>query len=290
MVAAGGIALLFLFRSEERSRSREAGVSSVALFDRGGRQLEVLGSSADYLLPRLSPDGSRLAMDMVDSATHRRDIWLCDLEKHSWKRFTSDTASASSPVWSPDGRRIAFSSTRQGPANLFVRAADGSGSDELLYADEKTKAATDWSPDGRHIAYMTIVKESQTGWDIWILDVAARTAAPLLETRADDRGAVFSPDGASLAYSSGESGIEEVYVRPFPGAGEPRKISAGGGAFPRWSRDGKELFYVGRGNRMMSAALAGGSSPRELFAPKMAYEQFYDVSPDGQRFVVSLSR
>ena len=288
-VAAAGVALVFLLRSDG-SRAPEAGVSSVALFDRAGRQLEVLGSSGDYLLPRISPDGRTLAMDMVDSGTHRRDIWLCDLEKHSWKRLTSDSASASSPAWSPDGRRLVFSSTRKGPSSLYVRAADGSPAEELLYEDGKTKIATDWSPDGRHIAYMATERDTQTAWDIWILDVAARTASPLLETRANEEGAVFSPDGSSLAYSSSESGVEEVYVRPFPGPGEPRKISAGGGAFPRWRKDGKELFYVAPGGRLMSAALADGSAPRALFAAKMGHSQFYDVWPDGQRFVLSLTR
>jgi len=289
-VAAGGVALLFLMRSEEAGRATAPGVSSLALFDRGGRKLEVLGSSADYLVPRISPDGTRLAMDMVDSATHRRDIWLCDLEKHSWRRLTSDPSSASQPVWSPDGRRLAFSSTQKGPSNLFARAADGSGADELLYEDEKTKMATDWSPDGKHIAYMCTERESETFWDIWILDVAQRKAAPLLETRAVERAAVFSPDGSSIAYSSSESGTEEVYLRPFPGPGEARRISSGGGMFPRFRRDGKELFYVAPGNRLTSVSLPDAGTPRELFAPKMAFAQFYDVSPDAQRFVISLTR
>ena len=137
---------------------------------------------------------------------------------------------------------------------------------------------------------MAVERDSETAWDIWILEVAARKASPLLETRADEKGGVFSPDGSSIAYSSSASGTEEVYVRPFPGPGEPRKISEGGGSFPRWRKDGKELFYVGPGDRLMSADLGGGSPPRVLFAAKMAHSQFYDVWPDGQRFVLSLSR
>ena len=291
-MAAGAIALLFLVRGDagRGQRGSAAGVSSVAVFDRGGRRLEVLGSSADYLLPRLSPDGRRLAMDMVDGATHRRDIWLCDLEKHSWSRFTSDPSSASGPAWSPDGRRLVFSSTRKGSGNLYAKAADGSGAEEVLIEDEKTKVPTDWSPDGRRIAYMSSERETETGWDIWILDVAERKATALLETRADERGAVFSPDGSSIAYSSSESGTEDVYVRPFPGPGEARRISSGGGMFPRWRRDGKEIFFVAPGNRVMSAGLAGGGDPRPLFAAKMAFARFYDVSADGQRFVVSLTQ
>jgi Tol biopolymer transport system component len=288
-VAAAGLALLFFLRGRPGGDSRQ-GASSLAWFDRGGRRSEVLGTTADYLLPRLSPDGRRLAMDMVDGVSHRRDIWLCDLDKRAWTRFTTDPSSASTPVWSPDGRFLVFSSTRAGRAiGLYSRTADATGKDELLYESESMNQPTDCSPDGRYIAFASRERESETGWDIWILELSGRKAAPFLETKAEERGAVFSPDGASIAYSSSESGTDEVYVRPFRRPGEARKISTGGGSSPRWRRDGKEIFYVAPGNQMMSVLLSENAAPRRLFSAKMAAPQFFDVSPDGQRFLISLS-
>ena len=292
-MAAAGLALLFLLRGRPGS-GPDAGqsASSLAWFDRSGRQLEVLGTTADYLLPRLSPDGRRLAMDMVDGVSHRRDIWLCDLGKHAWTRFTSDASGASQAIWSPDGRHLAFSSTRAAAGGLYSRPADGTAREELLYQSEPEMVIqpTDWSPDGRFIAFTSRERESPTGWDIWILELSGRKAAPLMETKAEERGAVFSPDGASIAYCSTESGTDEVYVRPFRGPGEKRRISTGGGAFPRWRRDGKELFYVAPRNQLMSVQVPETSAPRILFTAKMAFSQFYDVSADGQRFLISLSR
>src|SRR5262245_18961873 len=231
-------------------------------------------------------------MDMVDGVSHRRDIWLCDLDKRSWTRFTTDPSSASSPLWSPDGRHVVFTSTRDGPGfSFYSRPADGTGKEELLYRSEMTIQATDWSPDGRFIAFTVWERESETGADIWMLELSGRKAAALLETKADEQGAVFSPDGTWIAYSSSESGTDEVYVRPFRGSGDARRISSGGGRFPRWRRDGKELFYVAPGNRLMSAAMSENAAPRALFAvEKMAAPQYYDVSSDGQRFLISLSQ
>ena len=300
-MAAGGLAVLFFLltgshpaRPPPFRSAQGPGAASLAWFDRSGRRLEVLGSSADYLLPRLSPDGRRIAADLVDGRTHRRDIWLYDLERRAWARFTADPSSASLPIWSPDGRRIVFSSTRKGPSDLYEKAAGGLEAEELLFSSETAKDATDWSTDGRFIAFTSKERDSETGCDLWILTLAERKATPFLETRAEERGGVFSPDGASIAYSSNESGKDEVYVRPFPGPGDPRRISTDGGSFPRWRRDGKEIFYVAPGNRVMSAPAGAGSgkdtgSPRELFAPKMTFARFYDVSPDGQRFLISLS-
>jgi Tol biopolymer transport system component len=270
----------------------KAGQPGVALFDRGGKELERLRSGGDYLVPRFSPDGRRLAMDMVDEKTHHRDIWVCDLDKKSWSRLTTDPSSATHPVWSPDGRRILFTSTRRGRSVLYARAADGSGGEELLLEaeGEKTRYATDWSPDGRSVLFAQTERDSQTGWDLWVLTVAERRAAPLLATRAQEQAGVFSPDGRSIAYSSNASGRGEVYVEPFPGPGDAVRISADGGAFPRWRRDGAEIVYVTPGGTLMSAAVSGSNfePPRKLFAQRMAFAQFYDVSADGELFVISL--
>jgi dipeptidyl aminopeptidase/acylaminoacyl peptidase len=144
-VAAAAIGTLFFLRGRpggEAGARRSA--SSLAWFDRGGRRVEVLGETADYLVPRLSPDGRRVAMDMVDGVTHRRDIWLCDLEKHAWTRFTTDPSSASHPAWSHDGRYVVFSSTRAAPeVGLYAKAVEGTAKEDLLYQSDRTNQPTD---------------------------------------------------------------------------------------------------------------------------------------------------
>ena len=204
--------------------------------------------------------------------------------------FEGDTNLA--PVWTPDGKRIAFNSDRKGPNNIFWQLADGSGGLERLTTSEYTDTPKSWSPDGQLLAFIEITPN--TGYDIWVLRMSDRKAQPFLRTPFNESVPQFSPDGHWLAYVSDESGHFEVYVQPYPGPGGKWQISTEGGMEPVWNSNGRELFYRS-GDKMMAVDIATQSGftvgkPRMLFEgrylPTPATFPNYDVSPDGQRFLM----
>ncbi len=291
------------------------GPSLLAWLDRGGRQLEVWGTSADYLFPRLSPDGRRAVVDLVDAKTSRRDVWLLDRTRRAQSRLTSDLRAASSPNWSPDGLRFVYSSGRKGPGDLYERPAAASEEEKLLLESDAVKVPTDWSADGGSILFMNTERENEEekekereeteekggerereerkDSDLWVYSVAGRTAAPILNSRFNERAGQFSPDGRWMVYSSDESGKEEIYVQSFPAPGGKRQISSGGGSSPRWRRDGKEILYVA-GKSLMSvdvttAPVFKAGPPRRLFQFPTASTFSYDVTSDGLHFLAALS-
>jgi Tol biopolymer transport system component len=196
------------------------------------------------------------------------------------------------PAWSPDGRRIAYSSTREGKQAIYVKAADGSSSEEVVVeGGNQYKFPNDWSPDGKFIAYQ---EGYQGGWAIWILPMEGeRKPYRFLNTQFSEREASFSPDGKWLAYCSNESGEYRVYVVPFPGPGGKWQVSPGAGVSPRWRRDGKELYYMTPEAKLMAAAVSASGSTFEVGAIQPLFDLHsygvfarYDVSADGQRIIV----
>jgi Tol biopolymer transport system component/predicted Ser/Thr protein kinase len=260
--------------------------------DRGGAVVSALGSGDDSS-PRLSADGRQLATTVADPSTDGQDIRLRDLPREVDMRLTVDPAEDAFPVWSPDGTRLVFTSTRNGAAgDLYVKPAAGGG-EELLLSSPERKIPTDWSPDGDHLAFHAL--SPRTGADVWVLSLADRKAVPLLQSAADEAEAEFSPDGNWIAYRSHESGRDEVYLRPFPGPGAPIQVSAQGGRMPKWRADGRELYYADKDWHLMAVALQPlhgrweAGAPRALFDAHMrdlGHRQ-YDVTPDGMRFLVS---
>ena len=270
-------------------------------YDRSGRPLETVAGSdfASSFHSSLSPDGSRLAASRTEGTS---DIWLLDMKRGVTSRLTSHPAFELSPEWSPDGRRIAFTSNRRGPSQwaLFMKAVDGSGEEEVLVdLGLATTSPTDWSRDGRFILYAMV--PPNTPRDIWALSLEGeRRRFPVLETNFNETNAQFSPDGKWIAYQSDESGRVEIYVQPFPGPGRKVRISVNGGVQARWRRDGKELFYLGSDNRLMAVPVqldtrgenVDVGTPVPLFPTRLAGEprndsaRHYMVSPDGQRFLL----
>jgi eukaryotic-like serine/threonine-protein kinase len=206
------------------------------------------------------------------------------------------------PAWTPDGKRIAFTSNKEGPQSIFWQLADGSGGLERLTTGEynNNHVPMSWSPDGQLLAFIQI--DPTTGLDIWVLRLGdpsagsgqVRKAQPFLRTPFNESVPAFSPDGHWLAYVSDESGLVEVYVQPYPGPGGKYQISKEGGTEPVWNRNGRELFYRS-GNKMMAVDIAtkpgfAAGKPRMLFEgpyrPTGSTIQNYDVSPDGQRFLM----
>jgi serine/threonine protein kinase len=249
-------------------------------------------------MPALSSDGRRLAlMQFQDNP----DLWLLDVARGVLSRFTSNPANEVFPVWSPDDESIAFSSTRiKGAHDIYRKNVAGSSAEELLLATDEDKLVTDWSRDKRYLLYFTY--NSKTQFDIWALPMTGeRKPFPVVQTEFDERSGQFSPDGKWVAFQSNESGQSEIYVQSFPNAGPRIRISTGGGAQVRWRRDGKELFYVSLDRSMMAVPIrfsADGSmvengTPVRLFqthiqsAPDNLDGQQYNVSPDGERFLIN---
>jgi len=238
-----------------------------------------------YTDPQLSLDGRYVAFTNIGPV---ETIWIHDLARGTQTALTSTGAGSSqSPVWTADGTRIVYRGTRAGFRNLFWKAVDGSGDEERLTTSENLQGPTSASPD-RNIAFY------EGGRDIWVLPLDTRTAVPFLQTPAFETSPRFSPDGRWMAYVSSDSGVGEVYVRPFPGPGGRLQISNGGGSEPIWSHTGAELFYRD-GDRMMAVAFTAAPTltagrPRLLFEGSYLRSDTggagYDVAADGRFLMV----
>jgi hypothetical protein len=262
-------------------------------FNREGKRLGSVGDPGLYYVPSLSPDEKRLAVN-YDPQTGNTDIWVFDLSLGAPSRFTSDPSNDAIPVWSPDGSQIVFRSDRNGVIDLYLKQATSVTPEELLFKSNLTKRPTDWSRDGRFIVYESL--DPKTKEDLWILPMFGdhRPTAYLQSEFSEQQGRL-SPDGRWMAYTSDESGRDEVYVQSFPTPGTKYRISTSGGADPRFRRDGKELFFVAADRKLMVVEVKAASSleasvPRELFQTRVSgltdTRTHYAITADGQRFLV----
>ncbi len=276
------------------------GQSHLVWFDRSGKPLETVGESA-VVSPALSFDGGRLAFSRRIAGT--TDVWLLDLNRGVPSRFTFDRGNDNFPIWSPDGSRVAWGSTRNGKVDIFVKPADGTGPEELLLGTHRGQGVSDWSPDGRFVLYHAMTRPTGNNQDIWAMPLGGdRKPFPVVESETSvEINAQFSPDGDWIAYQSNESGRNEIYVQPFRGPGRKERVSSGGGVQARWRRDGQELFYLAAGNRLTAVPIRLDrerhsidiGTPASLFAPHLPGDaqniafRHYVVSRDGQRFLVN---
>jgi hypothetical protein len=260
--------------------------------DRKKQVKELAAPARHYGSPHISPDGERIAV-AIPSGSSGSDVWVYEIPHGTLTRLTFDEHS-SAPLWSPDGKRVAFATTRPtGPA-ILMKPADGSGAEETLVLGESLiLVPTSWSSDGKFLAYWTV--GSATGRDIWITPIAGeRKPQPFLQTKFNEMQARFSPDSRWIAYQSEESGRYEVYVQPFPGPGGKWQISTNGGTMPVWAQNGRELFYM-RSGKLMSVGITSqptfSASTPQIVAdyPPLLMGRLsngaYDVSADGQRFL-----
>ena len=269
--------------------------SSLVSVDLSGRAQPLTDVLPHYLGElSVSPDGQRVALR---SAKANDDIHVFDIPRASLTRFTYEGGDEQNPVWTPDGKRLAYASQRGGTPTIYWKTADGNGTPEKILTPQHPQRPSSFSPDGKFLAYTEV--HPQSGLDIWTvrLDDSSRQPEPFLRTPFDEDQPLFSPDGHWLAYRSNESGRMEVYVAQFPVAAVKRQISIDGGDQPMWAPDGKQLFYL-KGNRLMSVDLNGESGmhatkPRVLFeravSPSAAdsglWGHTYAVFPDGKRFL-----
>jgi len=267
----------------------ETGLQQLIWRDRAGRKLGTIGAPQPQIaLPVLSPDGSQVVVQA--SENDNTDIWVHEVARGLKRRLTFDPADDTRPTWTPGGDKISFSSLRDGPSNVFIKPADGRGEAESLLATPAGEWGFEWSADGKYMA-------GSGGGNLWYLRAEESDngyeKVMFLDTSFDAVGPDLSPDAKFLAYQSNESGRHEVYVQPFPDGGAKWQVSTNGGNGPRWRGDGKEMFYV-EGGTLMAVSVTtsptfsvGAAQP--LFEDQTAFEgrgQLYDVTPDGQRFVV----
>jgi Tol biopolymer transport system component/predicted Ser/Thr protein kinase len=269
-------------------------------FDRQGKVLGAAGEVGAQWGLALSPDGARAAYSSSQRITF--DLWLLEFARGTNMRFTFGQGDSRDPIWSPDGSRIVFGSNRDGTFNLYQKMASGIKSDELLLKSSEDKIPTSWSSDGRFLLYTVI--DPKTKSDLWILPLQGkRTPIPFLRSEFNEQDGHFSPDMRWIAYTSDESGSNEIYVQEFSqrsgGAssetGGKLLVSKGGGSGARWRGDGKELFYRAPDGTVMALEVTAGpvfqaGTPKPLFLAQFTQAPLpdWDVASNGKRFLISI--
>ena len=274
----------------------QGGTRTLVWVDRQGHEEAVGVPPRAYAYLALSPDGTRVALEVRDQ---ENDVWVWNLARHGpLTRLTFDPGLNRGVVWSPDGHRISFSAQREGSENIYWQAADGTGAAERLTNGPRVQRPLSFTPDGLRLLF----HEPDTApHDLGVVNLTGdRRADLLLHGPQDEANGNLSPDGRWLAYESDESKQSEIYVRPFPNVDGGRwQVSTGGGTRPLWARNGRELFYwVGQqgaaSGRVMAVPIQSGApflsgTPQAVvdgsyLAPQAG--RSYDVSPDGKRFLV----
>jgi serine/threonine-protein kinase len=267
--------------------------------DRQGREEAIPAPVRPYMAARLSPDGTRVALDARDQ---NNDIWIWDLARKVLRKLTDGPALDQNPIWTADGRGVIYTSDRGGGSNLYLQSADGTGAPERLTEGETTHWASAIAPDGRVIGAEF---GSATSFDLFTAPIASRAARegrgavriePLLREPLAQSNPDLSPNGRYLVYQSNESGRFEVYVRPFPDLrGGKWQVSTDGGTRPVWGRDGRELFFADGSQAIVSVpvetsgAFSWGNGAKLFgvvpFTVGVLFRGF-DVSADGRRFLM----
>ena len=273
-------------------------------FDRGGRRLEKVGPPGQYRNPALSPDEQQVAVARTDPQIGTTDIWLLEPARGGASRLTFDSGPDDMPVWSPDGRRVAFKSRREGRWGFYRQTSGGGGPEELLLTGLNPGATPyGWSPDEKFLVYSAADAALPAGREsLWLLPwVGDRKPVPFLRMPFSRSQSAVSPDGRWIAYvsqESGRAGPADVYVSPFPTGDGKTQISVGGGMEPQWRRDGRELFFLATNRDLMAVQVTTGatftaSPPVRLFGTalrnyiNLGYDRNqYLVAANGQRFLI----
>jgi len=277
-----------------RSLTQQSVDQEVFWMDRSGKRLDVLAKTGRIELMALSPDEKRVALGISDTQTGTSDVWLLDVSRGTTSRFTSG-GNNFNPIWSPDGSRIAFSAVNQSTRSyaLYQKSLSGNESPQHAVAVGSDAAQYDWSRDGKFVVFGQADQKSSKR-QLWLLPMDGdHKPVPYIQAPFNVDFGQISPDGHWLAYMSDESGKNEVYAAAIPANGPASQISIAGGSFPRWRRDGRELFYIDPERRLMSVSIQSGKTieagkPQSLFAIQADLTSFgipYQPTADGQRFL-----
>lgn len=266
-------------------------LSRLIWFNREGKEVGMIGEPQVYANPLITANGRQVVVDQTDTESQNTDIWTYDVQRGAAKRLTFDPALDATPVWSPDGSEVVFTSSRGTAFNLFVKEANGAQEEKRICETDMDKYPNSWSHDGKYILY-------QEGLELKYLTLPEMKSTLFLKAPATLRNAQFSPDGKWVAYDSNESGKWEVYVTSFPEPHGKWQVSNAGGEQSRWRRDGKELFYLSPDAKIMAVPVKTGAgfdpgvpvalfqtNPKETLATSEQY--IYDVDPNGQKVLVN---
>lgn len=304
-------------QDEEKAKAKEAKARRIAqtfelnartltVFDRAGKVITTVGPRDLYNTAVLSPDGKRIAVVKIDLDKEAQDLCVFDLATGARTEIVNSKSreGASTPVWSPDGRQLAYVGLREGTYGLYRNASDGKGTEELLYKLPGIATLTDWSMDGRYLSYFSSDLGGGFLYALPVIGSGERKPIEVLKSKKQLQGSRLSPDTRFLAYVSNETGKNEVYVRPFDSsaaasasAAEPWKISdQGGQGMAFWRKDGKELYYLSADRSIMAVSVSTSPNfefgkPKVLFRPPEAFAVgpgTANISRDGERIVIAV--
>jgi eukaryotic-like serine/threonine-protein kinase len=285
-----------------RKSSGNAADKQLTWFDRTGRQLEPLGPKGNYGNVELSPTGDRVAVDMITEGNG--DVWVIDVARGVPSRITFAQSREWTPVWSPDGSRLAFGSGRDRGSHTYQKSAAGVGTETPMFKSDASEIPVAWSPDGRYIVFSRLKGPNGGGVDTWLMDLSGEPkVSPYIESPFDKAQARISPDGRWLAYTTNDSGMYQIMVQSFPDPTRGRwQITAQGGIEPKWRRDGRELYYLAFDGKLMAVPIKetkpgqpfeAGTPTTTLFQTPLTVsrnqiprDRRYDVAPDG-RFLIA---
>ncbi len=265
--------------------------------DREGKSVGSVGQSDRYIQPVLSPDGKHAAVNIYTGSNGVGDVWVFDLERGTNTRLTFGPANNGAPAWSPDGRTLYYSNSAKGIPHVSAKAGDGSGAERVvLETPGIVEMPLGVSPDGRNLVYLRkdLVKDAST--HIWVLPLSVDGKPyPILQDNWAERDAQISPDGKWMAYTSNESGRNEIYITAFPGGGAKWQVSKDGGTSPKWRGDTKEIFFLDGSDNIVAVDVSASGSAVNLGVPHVLFQAIgiqrdygpFDVSTDGKKFLVN---
>jgi hypothetical protein len=267
------------------------GDTELVAVDRSGRELSVVGPVAEYYSPAVSHDGRRVAVDITDIQKTQGDVWVFDLERGTRTRLAAGPLDESRPVWHPDDGEVFY---RRVP-DIFARDVEGAKPERNVIASGINSKPDDIDPEGRFLLYdLEDEDEDEDDVDLWVFELETGEARPWLDQPYPEFEGRFSPDGRWVAYTSKESGVNEIHVRSFPGGEERFVVSGGGGTAPVWSRDGSELFYYSADSEITAVPVTWTDGrpvfgrPAPLFRVILrSNEHSFDVFPGGERFLLN---